>query len=318
MEIVILDAHGVNPGDLTFQCFEGLGHLTIYEQTPARLVAQRIGAAEMIFSNKVFIDKEIIDTCPNLKYIGLFSTGYNIVEHAYAKAKGITVTNVPHYSTDAVAQYVFAMILHFFSQISQHHERVQRGEWMKSDTFCFYSPSLRELNGKTIGVIGYGAIGKRVCQLADAFGMHRLVYTRTPRLDEETETLRFTTLPQLLKQSDVVTLHCPLTKETKHMLRKDNLRHMKHSAFLINSSRGSIINEKDLAYALKEKWIAGAGVDVIEQEPMQADCPLLGVENCIITPHMAWGAKETRQKLLDTAFINAQSYLEGNPINVVG
>lgn len=316
MKMVILDGHTLNPGDLSFEPLKEFGSLTCYDRTPSQLTADRIGDAEIVFTNKTLIDGSIMDACPNLKYIGLFSTGYNVIDVRHAAEKGIVVTNIPDYSTDAVAQHVFALVLELTNQTAAHNARVQAGEWTSSKDFCFYD-RLTELNGKTIGIIGFGRIGQRVARIANAFGMHALASTRTPRPVPEGLDVQLVPLDTLLAHSDIVSLHCPLFQETRGMMNADAFAKMKPGALFINTARGPIVNQTDLAHALTEGTIAGAGLDVIDVEPMTVDNPLLGVKNCIITPHIAWAALETRQRLFDTAAANLKAYLAGNPVNVV-
>ncbi len=316
MKMVILDGYTLNPGDLSFEALKELGGLTYYDRTPSQLTADRIGDAEIVFTNKTLIDASIMDACPNIKYIGLFSTGYNVIDIKHAAEKGIVVTNIPDYSTDAVAQHTFALILTLTNQAAAHNARVQAGEWTSSKDFCFYG-KLTELSGKTLGVVGFGRIGQRVARIANAFGMRVLAHTRTPRpipAGLDAELVDFDTL---LAQSDIISLHCPLFEETRGLMNAETFKRMKSGALLINTARGPIVNQADLARALEKGVIAGAGLDVIDVEPMTVDNPLLGVKNCIITPHIAWAALETRQRLLDTVVGNLKAYLAGEPINTV-
>lgn len=316
MKMVILDGHTLNPGDLSFEPLKEFGSLTYYDRTPSQLTADRIGDAEIVFTNKTLIDGSIMDACPNLRYIGLFSTGYNVIDIRHAAEKGIVVTNIPDYSTDAVAQHVFALILELTNRTAEHDARVQAGEWISSKDFCFYD-RLTELSGKMLGVVGFGRIGQRVARIANAFGMHVLAHTRTPRPVPEGLDVRLVPFDTLLVQSDIVSLHCPLFEETRGMMNAEAFAKMKPGALLINTSRGPIVNQADLAQALARGIIAGAGLDVIDVEPMTVDNPLLGAKNCIITPHIAWAALETRQRLLDTVVANLKAYLAGEPVNVV-
>lgn len=316
MKMVILDGHTLNPGDLSFEPLKEFGSLTYYDRTPSQLTADRIGDAEIVFTNKTLIDASIMDACPNLKYIGLFSTGYNVVDIRHAAEKGIVVTNIPSYSTDAVAQHVFALILALTNRVAEHNARVQAGEWISSKDFCFYD-RLTELAGKTIGVVGFGRIGQRVVRIANAFGMPALAYTRTPRPVPEGLDVRLVPFDTLLEESDIVSLHCPLFEETRGLMNAEAFAKMKPTALLINTARGPVVNQADLAQALAKGVIAGAGLDVIDVEPMTVDNPLLGVKNCIITPHIAWAALETRQRLLDTVIANLKAYLAGAPVNTV-
>lgn len=316
MKMVILDGHTLNPGDLSFEALKEFGNLSYYDRTPTQLTAERIGDAEIAFSNKTLIDRSIIESCPNLKYIELFSTGYNVVDIQCAAEKGITVTNIPNYSTNAVAQHVFALILRFTNRVAEHNSRVQDGEWTSSKDFCFYE-KLTELAGKTIGLVGFGSIGHQVARIAAAFNMKILVYTRTEKPLPPEMDIRYTDFDTLLSQSDFVSLHCPLFDETRGMINAEALAKMKSSAILINTARGPIVNQPDLAEALNKGFIGGAGLDVVDVEPMTVDNPLLHAKNCVITPHIAWAALETRQRLLDQVVSNLRAYIEGVPVNVV-
>lgn len=316
MKIVILDGHALNPGDLSFEALKELGNVTYYDRTPTQLTAERIGDAEIVFTNKTLIDGSIMEACPNLRYIGLFSTGYNVIDLKYAANRGITVTNIPDYSTDAVAQHVFALLLSFTNRVSEHNQRVQEGEWTSSKDFCFYD-KLTELAGKTMGLVGFGRIGQRVAAIAHAFGMNILVYSKTVRPAPDGVTVRFVDFDTLMSESDVVSLHCPLFDQTRGMMNAEAFSKMKPTAILINTARGPIVNQADLADALTKGVIAGAGLDVVDVEPMTVDNPLLHVKNCVITPHIAWAALETRKRLLDTAVSNLKAYLAGAPVNVV-
>lgn len=313
MKITILDGHALNPGDVSYDIFSQFGELTIYDRTPAELVIPRIGDSEVIFLNKVNITEEVFSACPKLKYIGVMATGYNVIDIEAAKRHNVVVTNIPSYSTDAVAQHVFALILNFTNQVSLHNDSVQANEWVKCPDFCYWKSPLIELNGKTLGIFGYGSIGSKVAEIAKAFGLKVICCTRTqkPGMPESV------TFEDLLKKSDFVSLHAPLTDKTKDIINKDSLKLMKKSAYLINTARGGFVVEKDLADALNNNTIAGYAADVVLSEPMAADSPLLGAKNCIITPHIAWAPLETRQRLLGIAVDNIKAWLSGNPINVV-
>ncbi|MCQ2588869.1 MAG: D-2-hydroxyacid dehydrogenase [Treponema sp.] len=313
MKITILDGHALNPGDVSYDIFSQFGELNIYDRTPAELVIPRIGDSEVIFLNKVNITEEVFSACPKLKYIGVMATGYNVIDIEAAKRHNVVVTNIPSYSTDAVAQHVFALILNFTNQVSLHNDSVQANEWVKCPDFCYWKSPLIELNGKTLGIFGYGSIGSKVAEIAKAFGLKVICCTRTqkPGMPESV------TFEDLLKKSDFVSLHAPLTDKTKDIINKDSLKLMKKSAYLINTARGGFVVEKDLADALNNNTIAGYAADVVLSEPMAADSPLLGAKNCIITPHIAWAPLETRQRLLGIAVDNIKAWLSGNPINVV-
>lgn len=313
MKITILDGHALNPGDVSYDIFSQFGELNIYDRTPAELVIPRIGDSEVIFLNKVNITEEVFSACPKLKYIGVMATGYNVIDIEAAKRHNVVVTNIPSYSTDAVAQHVFALILNFTNHVSLHNDSVQANEWVKCPDFCYWKSPLIELNGKTLGIFGYGSIGSKVAEIAKAFGLKVICCTRTqkPGMPESV------TFEDLLKKSDFVSLHAPLTDKTKDIINKDSLKLMKKTAYLINTARGGFVVEKDLADALNNNAIAGYAADVVLSEPMAADSPLLGAKNCIITPHIAWAPLETRQRLLGIAVDNIKAWLSGNPINVV-
>ena len=313
MKLTILDGHAVNPGDLPWDFLNSYAQVTVYERTPQELVAQRIGDSDAIFLNKIQITKEILSACPNLKYIGVLATGYNVIDLDAARERGIVVTNIPAYSTDSVAQHVFSFILYFTNQVAQHSASVMNGDWVKCRDFCFWTSSLSELTGKTLGIFGYGHIGSRVAQIGKAFSMKVICCTRTPKPDMP-EQVDFETL---LRCSDFLTLHAPLTPQTTNIINKDTLALMKPSAYLINTARGGFIVEKDLAESLNAGKIAGFAADVLLQEPMAKDNPLLGAKNCIITPHIAWAPYETRKRLQGIAEENLKAWLNGKAINVV-
>ena len=312
-KLTILDGHAVNPGDLPWSFLDGLVDYKVYERTAPEQVIERIGDSDAIFLNKIKITKEIFDACPNLKYIGVLATGYNVIDLKAAQAHGVTVTNIPAYSTDSVAQHVFAFILYFTNQVAQHSASVMSGDWVKCRDFCFWNGSLSELAGKTLGIFGYGNIGKKIAELGKAFGMNVICSTRTLK-DGMPESVSF---EELLKRSDFLTLHAPLTEKTKNIINKESLALMKTSAFLINTARGGFIVEKDLADCLNNGGIAGFAADVLLQEPMAQDCPLLKAKNCVITPHIAWAPRETRKRLQGIAEENLKAWIAGKPINVV-
>ena len=312
-KLTILDGHAVNPGDLPWSFLDGIVDYTVYERTSPEQVIERIGNSDAIFLNKIQITKEIFDACPNLKYIGVLATGYNVIDLDAARAHEVTVTNIPAYSTDSVAQHVFSFILYFTNQVAQHSASVMAGDWVKCRDFCFWNGSLSELSGKTLGIFGYGNIGKRVAEIAKAFGMNVICCTRTPK-DGMPEAVSF---EELLKRSDFLTLHAPLTEQTINIINKESLSMMKKSAYLINTARGGFVVEKDLADCLNNGGIAGYAADVLLQEPMASDCPLLNAKNCVITPHIAWAPRETRKRLQGIAEENLKAWLCGKPINVV-
>ncbi len=312
-KLTILDGHAVNPGDLPWTFLDGIVDYKVYERTSPEEVIERIGNSDAVFLNKIQITKEIFDACPNLKYIGVLATGYNVIDLDAARAHGVTVTNIPAYSTESVAQHVFSFILYFTNQVAQHSASVMAGDWVKCRDFCFWNGSLSELNGKTLGIFGYGNIGKKVAEIAKAFGMNIICCTRTPK-EGMPEAVSF---EDLLKRSDFLTLHAPLTEQTKNIINKESLSLMKKSAYLINTARGGFVVEKDLADYLNNDGIAGYAADVLLNEPMNADCPLLKAKNCVITPHIAWAPRETRKRLQGIAEENLKAWISGNPINVV-
>ena len=312
-KLTILDGHAVNPGDLPWNFLDGIIDYKVYERTAPEEVIQRIGDSDAIFLNKIQITKEVFDSCPNLKFIGVLATGYNVIDLDAARSHGVIVTNIPAYSTDSVAQHVFALILYFTNQVAQHSSSVMAGDWVKCRDFCFWNGSLSELSGKTLGIFGYGHIGKKVAELGKAFGMNVICCTRTSK-DGMPEQVSF---EDLLKRSDFLTLHAPLTEQTKNIINKQSLSLMKKNAYLINTARGGFVVEQDLADCLNNAEISGYAADVLLQEPMSKDCPLLKAKNCIITPHIAWAPRETRKRLQGIAEENLKSWLAGNPINVV-
>lgn len=310
-QLVILDGIVANPGDLSWAPLYEMCDVTLYDRTAPEDVIARIGNAEMILLNKVVITADIMDACPKMKYIGILATGYNVVDIAAAKARGIVVTNVPAYSTPTVAQFTFALLLEICHRIGHHSDAVHAGKWCACPDFSFWDFPLMELQGKTMGIVGYGSIGKAVAQLARAFGMEVLAYSRHGAEEYHTD------LDDLYARSDVVTLHCPLTSENAGMMNAETIVKMKDGAILINTARGGLINERDLADALKSGKLYAAASDVMGHEPLNADCPLLGLDNMIITPHIAWAAREARQRLLDMVENNVRQYLAGSPINNV-
>lgn len=316
MKIALLDGFTTNPGDLSYDWINKYGEATVYDRTPKDLIYERLAEADIAIINKTPIDRETMERLPKLKYIGLMSTGYNIVDIEFAREKNIIVTNIPDYSSKAVAQLVFAYILNFSNRVNEHDEAVKNGEWTNCQDFCFYKTSLTELYNKTIGIIGYGKIGSETARLANAFYMNTLSYT--PHPDKATDNkVRFVGIDELLRESDYVSMHCPLNSATNNMVNKEFLLKMKKSAYLINTSRGQIVNESDLSYALNKKIIAGAAVDVLSTEPPTRLNPLLKSSDCIITPHIAWAAKETRARLMKILEENLAAYISGNPINQV-
>lgn len=317
MKIVILDAYTSNPGDLSWEKFEKLGELTVYDRTSHDEIIERCKDADIILDNKVILDDETISQLPKLKYIGILATGFNIVDIESAKRHGIAVCNVPTYSTSAVAQLTFALILEIYNRVSVHNDAVHSSEWSSCKDFCFQKTPLIELAGKTIGIIGFGKIGYEVAKIADAFGMNILCNVHNPKPQPGFKNFKFVSLDELAKESDIISFHCPLTNETKGIVNNDFIAKMKKNSIIINTARGPIIDEQALADALNGEKIAGAAVDVLSCEPPKKDNPLLNCKNCIITPHIAWAGYETRVRLLDVVYDNLKSFLNGNPVNVV-
>ena len=319
MKIVVLDGYTENPGDLSWDALEELGSLTIYDRTSyidAPLIAERIGDAEIAVINKTPISKETIDKCQNLKLIAVLATGYNVVDYNYAKEKGVFVCNVPNYGTACVGQYAIALLLEVCHHIGHHDKTVHEGKWQNNIDWCYWDYPLIELDGKTAGIIGFGRIGQTTGRIAKALGMRVLAYDLYPN-DSGKAIAQYTDFDTLLAESDVVFLHCNLTADNEKMIDKGNIAKMKDGAILINNSRGQLINEKDVTDALKYGKLAAAGVDVVCTEPIKADNPLLTAPNCIITPHMSWGAKEARRRIMEITANNIKSYIDGAPMNIV-
>lgn len=318
MKIVILDGYTENPGDLSWEGFEAMGDLTVYDRTTDHSqIAARIGDAEIILTNKTPVSREVIDACPRLKYIGLLATGYNVVDVKAAKEAGIIVTNIPTYGTDAVSQYAIALLLELCHHIGEHSDCVKRGDWTKNQDWCFWNHPLIELAGKTMGIIGFGRIGQGTARIAQALGMKVLAYDTYQNPQLVSETCTYASLDQVFASSDVIALHCPLFPETEGIINKDTIGKMKDGVMIINNSRGPLIVESDLRDALNSGKVAGAAVDVVSAEPISMDNPLLDAANCIITPHIAWAPKESRQRLMDLAVENLHAFLSGAPQNVV-
>lgn len=315
MKIVILDAYAANPGDLSWDEFAALGELTVYDRTAQEDAAARIGDAEVVFINKVRLTDVIFAACPNLKLVSILATGYNIVDLAAAKRRGITVCNVPGYSTRAVVQMTFALLLEICQQVGLHSGAVHTGRWQSCPDFCFWDRPLIELDGKTMGIVGYGAIGTAVGTVAQALGMKLLVTARHEK--PVPEGARFVSLPELLAQSDVVSLHCPQTAENARMIDAGALAQMKDGAILLNTARGGLLDEQAVADALRSGKLLAAGMDVVSAEPIRADNPLLTAPNCFLTPHIAWAPLETRRRLQAISAENLRAFLAGKPQNVV-
>ena len=316
MKIVVMDGHALNPGDLSWQGFAQLGELVCYEDTPGQLILPRMRQAQAVLVNKTPITADTLAACPRLRYIGVLATGYNHVDTAAAAARGIPVCNVPSYGTQAVAQFTFALLLELCHQVGAHSAAVQAGQWSDCPYFCFWNTPQQELAGKTMGIVGYGRIGRAVAGLARAFGMRVLAYSpgQPPRAEDG---VRFASLDQLYAQADVVSLHCPLTAQNAGMIDAAALAAMKPGVLLLNTARGPLVNEADLAAALRSGQVAGAGLDVVSAEPIDPHNPLLRAPNCILTPHMAWGARAARQRLMDTAVDNLRQFLAGHTVNAV-
>jgi len=316
MKIVVLDGYTANPGDLSWEEIEKLGQCEIHDRTPETQVVERAQGAEILLTNKTAINRATIAASPNLRYIGVLATGFNIVDIEAAKERGIPVCNVPEYGTPNVAQAVFALLLELTSQTGHHSGTVHAGRWSASQDFCYWDGSLVELHGLTLGLVGFGRIAQATAQIGRAFGMKVLATRRRAGIRTEDEA-QFVDLDRLFSESDVVSLHCPLTPETKEMINASRLAQMKPSAFLINTARGALINEKDLADALNQGVIAGAGLDVLSVEPPPVGNPLLSAKNCVITPHIAWATRKARARLLDVAVKNIRAWIDGRPQNVV-
>lgn len=313
--IVIVDGYTANPGDLEWQPFQQLGECTIHDRsTPAEVVSRSAGA-EVILTNKAIVDAAAIAALPTLRYIGVTATGYNNVDVAAARARGIPVCNVPEYGTANVAQAVFALLLELTNRTGHHAETVRHGRWSASKDFCYWDGSLIELSGLTLGIVGYGRIGQAVARIGRAFGMRILACRRTGDVGSDAEAADLDTI---FRSSDVLSLHCPLTPETRGLVDAARIAQMKPTAFLLNTSRGPLIVEQDLADALNKGVIAGAGIDVVPQEPPVNGSPLFGAKNCVVTPHMAWATLEARGRLMDVAIANVQAFLQGSPVNRVG
>ncbi|MBR4048937.1 MAG: D-2-hydroxyacid dehydrogenase [Clostridia bacterium] len=317
MKAVILDGFTTNPGDLSWKWLEEKCELTVYNRTPTEKIVERCEGCDIVITNKTPLTKETLARLPECKFIALLSTGYNVVDHEYAATRSIPVSNIPTYSTAAVAQLTFALLLELTNKVATHNAAVKNGEWSSCADFCFWKTPLQELFGKTMGIIGFGKIGQEVANIAHAFGMKTVAYTANPDKYKDAQNVEFASLDTLLEKSDVVSLHCPLTEKTQGMVNADFLGKMKKTAYLINTSRGPVLDEKAVAKALKNGEIAGVGVDVLSTEPPKADNPLLGCENCIITPHIAWAAFETRVRLLGVLKENIFAFLDGKPINTV-
>lgn len=320
MKIVVLDGRTANPGDLSWEGFEDCGELTVYGVTDSanpQEVIDRIGDAEIVINNKTLMMKDVLRACPNVKYIGMLSTGYNAVDWEEAAKLNIPVTNVPGYGTMTVAQHAMALLLEVTNRVGHHSGEVKKGRWENCDDFCFWDAPLLELSGKTLGIIGYGSIGQAMGRMAEAMGMKLIVNSRHPRPEWETATCRCGTLDEIYAEADVISLHCPLSAENEGMIDKNAIAKMKDGVILINAARGGLVVEEDLAEALNSGKVYAAAVDTLRSEPPKANNPLVLAKNCIITPHNAWAARESRARILAIAEDNLRSFLSGAPKNVV-
>ena len=311
MKIVILDGHVENPGDLSWDGLAALGDVTVYDRTAPGDVIARIGDAPIVITNKTVLTRAIFDACPQVKYVGVLATGYNVVDIAAAKEKGIVVTNVPAYSTQAVAQFTMALLLEICHHVGRHSDAVHAGKWSACPDFAFWDYPLMELAGKTFGIIGYGRIGQATAKVAQALGMHVIAYSRHGQGDP------YVPLDELYARSDIISLHCPLTAENTGMINAETIAKMKDGVILLNTARGALINEADLRAALLSGKVYAAAADVAAVEPIPADSPLLGLPNMIFTPHIAWACYETRARLMDIAVNNVKQFLNGTPVNNV-
>lgn len=317
MKIVILDAATANPGDLSWEGFRAIGELTVYDRTPAELITERVGNADIVYTNKTPLTAETLKKLPSVKFIGVLATGYNVVDTQAARKLGISVANIPTYGTSAVAQFTFALLLEICHHVGAHSDAVHSGRWSSNQDFCFWDYPLIELFGKTMGLIGFGRIGQAVADIAVAMGLNVLAYDKYPDRSKETDRVRFADLDELYANSDIISLHCPLTPENTGMIGAEAIAKMKKGVFIINTARGPLINESDLAGALASGHVGFAAVDVVSAEPINANNPLLSAKNCIITPHIAWAAKEARVRLIDVAVENLRAFADGKPINIV-
>lgn len=316
MKIVILDGHAVNPGDLSWDCFKQFGSVTVYERTDYAQAAQRLKDADIVMTNKTPITRELLDVCPSIQLVCVLATGYNVVDCEAARERGIPVCNVPDYGTNAVAQFTFSLLLELCNRVGYHDSAVHRGEWTACPDFCFWNTPQMELAGKTLGIIGFGRIGRAVGRIAKAMGMEVIAYNRSRHPDGEAIG-RYVDLDTLFATSDIVSLHCPLTAENTGLINAETIAKMKDGAILLNTARGALLNEKDVANALESGKLKGAAVDVVSREPILADNPLLSAPNCIITPHMAWAPIETRLRILDCTVASIQGFLAGTPAHTV-
>ena len=316
MKIVVLDGYALNPGDLSWECLNQFGDVTVYDRTPAELIVPRIGDADVILLNKTPITDETLAACPSVKLICVLATGYNVVDCDAAKNRNIPVCNVPAYGTAAVAQFTFSLLLELCNAVGHHSESVHNGDWCRSIDFCYWQTPQMELAGKTMGIIGFGRIGRAVGTIAKAFGMRVIAYNRS-RCAEGEAIGEYVELDTLFREADIISLHCPLTPQTEGLINAASIEKMKDGAILLNTARGQLVVEKDLSAALSSGKLRGAAVDVVTKEPMECTNPLLNAPNCIITPHMAWSPVESRQRIMDCTVRSIQGFLDGNPVNTV-
>jgi len=320
MKIVVLDGYTENPGDLSWKGIEDFGPCTVYDRTSVtdeKEIIGRIGDAEVVFTNKTPISRTVIDACPELKFIGLLATGYNVVDVAYAKTKNIPVSNIPTYGTDSVSQFAIALVLELCHHIGAHSDSVHKGEWEHNKDWCYWNYPLIELAGKTMGIIGFGRIGHRTGEIAKALKLNVIVYDSFKNPEFEKEGFNYVSLDTLLSESDVIVLHCPLFPATQGIINRANIAKMKNGVLIVNNSRGPLIVEQDLCDALNSGKVGGAAVDVVSTEPIKNNNPLLKAKNMIITPHISWAAHESRQRIMDMAVDNLKAYAAGAPVNVV-
>ncbi len=319
MKLVILDGYTENPGDLSWDWLEDfVDDYKIYDITPPELIVERSLEADILVTNKTVLTAEIIASLPKLKFISTLSTGYNTIDLQETAKRGITVSNIPAYSTNGVAQLVFALLLEITNQVGVHNESVKKGEWCESEHFCYWKTPLSELAGKTMGIVGFGKIGSAVANIANAFGMKVIAFSPNTKTYDGFGSTEFLTLEQVARESDILSLHCPLTADTENLVNMEFLKKMKSNAIIINTSRGPVINEKDLREALDKGIIAAAGMDVLSTEPPKKDNPLLSCDKCFITPHIAWASLEARTRLMNIFKDNVEGFVKGKPVNVVG
>jgi len=317
MKIVVLDGYTLNPGDLSWDELNQLGNVVVYDRTPADKTVERIADAEIVITNKTVINNAVLEASPAIRYIGVLATGYNVVDVESAKAKGIPVCNIPSYGTAAVGQFAIALLLEICHHIGAHAQSVAAGEWAQQPDFCYWNHPLIELDGKSMGIIGFGRIGQQTARIAQALGMRILAHDRNQHTDLESDTLKYVTLETLFAEADVISLHCPLFEETTGIINKSTISRMKDGVIILNTSRGPLVVEADLAEALNSGKVFAAGLDVVSAEPIKNDNPLLTAKNCIITPHIAWAPIEARSRLLAIAVENLKAFLAGTPVNIV-